>query len=174
MKKITRFIASIVLSAALLLPSAAFAARDDVVPDDAQSLTLREVTPLNSWAALAPQTVRIIGVASLNDVWIDTFVGPVRVRYNPETMSIKKDDDSLIGHVVIVNKEAAPLYNLTPGFSAPAWNTKTGFALAPQYVRPLDQKGNYVKIQTWVGEKWLEVSDVNDVSGSAHPPTNAK
>jgi hypothetical protein len=158
-KNITRFIAPIVLSATLLLPSAAFATdRDYYVPFGAVALTLNQETPLNSWASLSPQTVNIVRVASLMDVWIDTFIGPVKLRYEPKTMTAIKVMLPLVGSTWIINKEIAPL------FWSPS-NSKTGLALAgPQDVNILDTELNsgvyFAKIKTWVGDMWVDVKDL--------------
>jgi hypothetical protein len=155
MKKITRFIAPIVLSAALLLPSAAIAAdREDYVPQGPVAVTLTQETPLNSWASLSPQTVKVIGVASQTSVYIDTWIGMIEIQYNPKTMTFLIADKNNIGKTVLINKEAALYWS-------PSFNTKTGLALASgQDVKILDISGNYMKISTWVGDLWVDAYDV--------------
>jgi hypothetical protein len=160
MKKITRFIAPIVLAAAVLLPSAAFATdRDYYVPFGTVALKLNQETPLNSWASLSPQTVNVARDAnSLTDVWIDTFIGPIKLRYEPKTMTAITVMLPLVGSTWILNKDIAPLY-WSPS------NSKTGLALSgPQDVNILAIELNsgvyYAKINTWVGDLWVDVKDL--------------
>lgn len=162
MKRFARLIAPIVLAAAVLLPSAAFAVdlKDYYVPIGTVALTLNQETPLNTWASLSPQTVNINGVEKAMYVWIDTFIGPIKLQYNPQTMTAIKVMLPLGGSTStwIVNKDIAPLY-----WSAS--NSKTGLALAgPQDVKILSTELNsgvyYAEIKTWAGRLWVDVKDL--------------
>jgi hypothetical protein len=148
------------MAASVLLPSAAFAVDPRPYNIDGRTafLTLNQETPLNSWDSLAPQTVRVIGVINQMDVWIDTWIGPAKIRFNDQTMKQIGPDESLIGKTLEV-KEGAPLYDDNTDTIGSAWYKKNGLALAAQSVKVLSVLGNYAKINTWVGEKFIDVRD---------------
>jgi hypothetical protein len=66
-------------------------------------LAHKETLLNSSWAALAPQKVKVIGIVGLTNVWIDTFIGPVQIRYNYQTITSIGNDYSLFGKNTLKN-----------------------------------------------------------------------
>jgi hypothetical protein len=162
MKKIVRFIAPIVLSAALLLPSAAFAGEpvEIALPE---KIVLHETTPLSNadgsgptGLALAPQTVTVIGMkGNLMSYTIDTWVGPMYI-VAPDTKVEKiyprDDKEQWVGKVVQLNK-VTPLHSGANYFPS-------GAALAPQSIKITGQNGIYLIVETWLGWMYIDKRDV--------------
>jgi hypothetical protein len=159
MKKMTRFIAPIVLFAAVLLPSAAFAGMpvEIALPE---KIILRETTTLYypggtvpTGLALAPQTVTVIGMKGNLIVYtIETWVGPMNISV-PDTKAEKiRPDYSLVGKTVQLNK-VTPLHAGTTYFPS-------GAALAPQSVKVTGQNGIYLSVDTWIGHMFIDERDI--------------
>jgi hypothetical protein len=159
MKKIVRFIAPIALSAAVLLPSAAFAAEpiEGTLPE---KITLKETTTLYfpdgsgpTGLALAPQTVTVIGGKGNSLTYtIDTWVGPMNIVV-PDTKAEKiKPDGKFVGKTVQLNK-------VTTLHSGPTYRP-SGAALAPQSVKVTGQNGIYLTVETWLGWMYIDERDV--------------
>jgi hypothetical protein len=143
------------LSAAVLLPSAAFAGEpvEIALPE---KIVLQKTTTLyypdgkgQTGFALAPQTVSVIGMkGNLIDYTIKTWVGPMNISV-PSTKAEKiRPDGSLVGKTVQLNKE-------TPLHAGPTY-FPSGAALATQSVKVTGQNGIYLSIDTWIGFMFID------------------
>ena len=166
MKKLLRLIVPVVLSA-VILPNVVLGAGEwrSYHPTE---LILTETTPIydelfsnKKIAEVAPQTVKV--KASQLPGWykIETWLGEKWIC-----------PSNALSHESNFKARKLQLNDTIYLYDEPFTNKKSLMALAPQIIEAIDEAGNFYKINTWLGDKWImrpsieeidKITDITDV-----------
>lgn len=161
MKKLLRLIAPFVL-AAVILPNVVLGAGEWRSYHPTQ-LILTETTPLYDnhnnnpiqkikIAEVAPQTVNVTGAYLPNWYEIETWLGKKWIFTT-----------NAIPHEPNYKARKLQLNDTIYLYDEPFANKKSWMALAPQVVEAIDVAGNFYKINTWLGEKWVMMPSIDEI-----------
>jgi hypothetical protein len=158
MKKLLRLVVPVVLSA-VIFPHTMFAAGDWRGWHPPQ-LILTKTTAIyddsnQKIAELTPQTVTVTGAYLPKGYEIETWLGKKWIYTTDFTKAIPHDPN--FGTKQLQLNEKLSLYD------GPVPKFKTVFSVSPQVVQAVDYWDGFYKINTWLGDKWIEVPNINGV-----------